>query len=178
MPSWPSCSTATTIEYYVLAQPAVSDQEYDRLFDELVRLEREHPDLRQPDSPTARVGSDLSLELPEVAHTVPVLSLDKAYTAADVQAWMEKTSAAADQPQSFTVEEKIDGSAIVLYYEAGRLARADYPRQRCRGQRRHRKCAHYPFRAATSAGTGRGRRARGNIPAPDRVCPAQHGLGG
>ena len=110
--------------YYVLAQPAVSDQEYDRLFDELVRLEREHPDLRQPDSPTARVGSDLSLELPEVAHTVPVLSLDKAYTAADVQAWMEKTSAAADQPQSFTVEEKIDGSAIVLYYEAGRLARA------------------------------------------------------
>ena len=110
--------------YYVLAQPTVSDQEYDRLFDELLRLEREHPELRQPDSPTARVGSDLSLELPEVAHTVPVLSLDKAYTAAEVRAWMEKTSAAGGMPLSFTVEEKIDGSAIVLYYEAGRLARA------------------------------------------------------
>ena len=111
-------------DYHVLAQPTVSDQEYDRLFDELLRLEREHPELRQPDSPTARVGSDLGLELPEVAHTVPVLSLDNAYTAAEVQAWMEKTSAAAGQPLSFTVEEKIDGSAIVLYYEAGRLARA------------------------------------------------------
>ena len=110
--------------YYVLAQPTVSDQEYDRLFDELLRLEREHPELLQPDSPTARVGSDLSRELPEVAHTVPVLSLDKAYTAAEVQAWMEKTSAAAGQPLSFTVEEKIDGSAIVLYYVAGRLTRA------------------------------------------------------
>ena len=110
--------------YHVLAQPAVSDQEYDRLFDELLRLEREQPELRQPDSPTARVGSDLSLELPEVAHTVPVLSLDKAYTGAEVQAWMEKTAVAAGRPLSFTVEEKIDGSAIVLYYEAGRLARA------------------------------------------------------
>ena len=111
-------------EYYVLAQPTASDQEYDRLFDELLRLERDHPELRQPDSPSARVGSDLSRELPEAAHTVPVLSLDKAYGAAEVGAWMAKTSAAAGLPLSYTVEEKIDGSAIVLYYEAGRLARA------------------------------------------------------
>ena len=111
-------------EYYVRAQPTVSDQEYDRLFDELLRLERDHPELRQPDSPSARVGSDLSRELPEVPHTVPVLSLDKAYAAAEVDAWMAKTSAAAGRPLSYTVEEKIDGSAIVLYYEAGRLARA------------------------------------------------------
>ena len=111
-------------DYYVLARPRVSDQEYDCLFDELQRLERDHPELRQPDSPTARVGSDLSVGLPEVAHTVPVLSLNKAYTAAEVRAWMEKTGTAAGLPLSFTVEEKIDGSAIVLYYEAGRLARA------------------------------------------------------
>ena len=111
-------------EYYVRAQPTVSDQEYDRLFDELLRLERDHPELRQPDSPSARVGSDLSRELPEVPHTVPVLSLDKAYAAAEVDAWMAKTSAAAGRPLSYTVEEKIDGAAIVLYYEAGRLARA------------------------------------------------------
>ena len=111
-------------EYYVLARPTVSDREYDRLLDELLRLERDHPELRQPDSPSARVGSDLSAELPEVAHTVPVLSLDKAYAAAEVSAWMEKSSAAAGLPLSYTVEEKIDGAAIVLYYEAGRLARA------------------------------------------------------
>lgn len=111
-------------EYYVLARPTVSDREYDRLFDELRRLERDHPELRQPDSPSARVGSDLNAELPEVAHTVPVLSLDKAYAAAEVSAWMEKSSAAAGLPLSYTVEEKIDGAAIVLYYEAGRLARA------------------------------------------------------
>ena len=110
--------------YYVLAQPALSDREYDRLFDELLRLERDHPELRQPDSPSARVGSDLSGELPEVAHTVPVLSLDKAYAAVEVEGWMAKTNAAAGQPLSFTVEEKIDGAAIVLYYEQGRLARA------------------------------------------------------
>lgn len=111
-------------EYYVLARPTVEDAEYDRLFDELLRLERDHPELRQPDSPSARIGSDLSAELPEASHTVPVLSLDKAYTAAEVSSWMAKTDAAAGRPLSYTVEEKIDGSAIVLYYEAGRLARA------------------------------------------------------
>lgn len=111
-------------EYYVLARPTLDDAEYDRLFDELLRLERDHPELRQPDSPSARIGSDLSGELPEAAHTVPVLSLDKAYTAAEVSSWMAKTDAAAGRPLSYTVEEKIDGSAIVLYYEAGRLARA------------------------------------------------------
>ena len=111
-------------EYHVLAQPSVSDQEYDRLVDELVALECDHPDLRQPDSPTRRVGSDLSQELPEVAHTVPVLSLEKAYTAEEVLSWMEKSAAAVDRPLGFTLEEKIDGSAIVLYYEAGVLARA------------------------------------------------------
>ena len=57
-------------------------------------------------------------------HTVPVLSLDKAYSAAEVRAWMDKCAAAAGAPLSFTVEEKIDGSSIVLYYRAGMLERA------------------------------------------------------
>ena len=111
-------------EYYVLARPSVNDTTYDRLFEELLRLEGEHPELRRPDSPSQRVGSDLRQELPEVAHTVPVLSLDKAYTAAEVGGWMDKSAAAAGAPLSFTVEEKIDGSAIVLYYRAGVLSRA------------------------------------------------------
>ena len=111
-------------QYYVLAHPSVNDATYDRLFDELLRLESEHPELRTADSPSQRVGSDLRQELPEVGHTVPVLSLDKAYGAGEVSAWMEKSAAAAGAPLSFTVEEKIDGSAIVLYYRQGVLARA------------------------------------------------------
>ncbi|MBN2551697.1 MAG: NAD-dependent DNA ligase LigA [Spirochaetales bacterium] len=111
-------------EYYVLSRPTVSDREYDRLFDRLRRLEAEFPRLRRADSPTRRVGSDLTHELPEVAHTIPVLSLDKAYSAQDLDSWVTKTSRNADRSLSFVVEEKIDGASIVLYYEEGLLARA------------------------------------------------------
>jgi DNA ligase (NAD+) len=111
-------------EYYVENAPTVSDREYDRLFDELVRLERQYPELRRPDSPTHRVGSDLAHGLPEVAHTIPVLSLDKAYTHEELLAWIDKTVRAADRDLSFAVEEKIDGISIVLYYEDGVLRRA------------------------------------------------------
>ena len=111
-------------EYHVLAQPTVSDADYDRLFDELRRLEADHPDLTRPDSPSQRAGSDLRQDLPEVAHTVPVLSLEKAYSAAEVDAWMDKCAAATGASLSFTVEEKIDGSSIVLYYRDGELVRA------------------------------------------------------
>ena len=111
-------------EYHVLARPTATDATYDRLFDELRRLEQDHPELRTPDSPTQRVGSDLRQELPEVAHTVPVLSLEKAYSAAEVSAWMDKCAGVAGSALSFTVEEKIDGSSIVLYYRSGVLERA------------------------------------------------------
>jgi len=110
--------------YHVLARPLVSDREYDRLFDELVRLEAEHPRLARGDSPTQRIGSDLTQELPEVPHTLPVLSLDKAYSDAEVAAWVGKTAKSAGERLSFVCEEKIDGSSIVLYYEEGALARA------------------------------------------------------
>ncbi len=111
-------------EYYVENAPSISDREYDRLFDELVRLEAEQPELRRPDSPSHRVGSDLTHELPEVEHTIPVLSLDKAYTHDELLAWIDKTVRAADRDLSFAVEEKIDGISIVLYYEDGVLRRA------------------------------------------------------
>lgn len=111
-------------EYHVLNSPTVSDVEYDRLFDKLVELERQFPDLRTPESPTVRVGSDLSSDLPEVEHTIPVLSLDKAYSAEELQTWIDKISAQAAETVSFIVEEKIDGISIVLYYEEGRLVRA------------------------------------------------------
>jgi DNA ligase (NAD+) len=111
-------------EYYVEGRPSVSDLEYDRLFDRLAALEKEHPGLVTPDSPSLRVGSDLDGDFPEARHTIPVLSLDKAYAAAEVSAWMKKTSAAAGKPLSFMMEEKIDGISLVLYYGDGLLARA------------------------------------------------------
>ena len=110
-------------EYYVDGRPSVEDAEYDGLFDRLTELEKKNPELVQPDSPTSRVGSDLTGAFPEVEHTVPVLSLDKAYQTAEVESWIQRTSHRAERPLSFVVEEKIDGVSIVLYYQRGILVR-------------------------------------------------------
>ena len=110
--------------YYVDGRPIVSDLEYDRLFDELSRIEEEHPETRTPDSPTQRVGSDLSSDFPEVEHTIPVLSLDKAYSDTEILSWISKTTKNTGEKLSFVLEEKLDGFSIVLYYEKGLLERA------------------------------------------------------
>lgn len=111
--------------YYVNGRALVSDLEYDRLFDELSALEKEHPDLVTDDSPTKRVGSDLSSDFPEVQHSIPVLSLDKAYSTDEIYSFIDKTVKAEKQNElSFVLEEKIDGFSIVLYYENGILKRA------------------------------------------------------
>jgi DNA ligase (NAD+) len=111
-------------EYYVLNEPSVSDLEYDRIFDRLLSIEKEYPGLVRMDSPTQRIGSDLSNNLPEVSHSIPVLSLDKCYTYSELNTWIEKTKRNSDQTLGFVVEEKIDGVSIVLYYENGLLERA------------------------------------------------------
>ena len=110
--------------YYVQGRPLVSDLEYDRLFDELLLLESQHPDIRKPDSPTQRVGSDLTSDFPEVQHTIPVLSLDKAYSDSEILSWITKTIKNTGENLSFVLEEKLDGFSIVLYYEKGLLTRA------------------------------------------------------
>ncbi len=109
--------------YHVLDRPETSDAEFDGLFETLVELESRYPELAGADSPTRRVGSDLTQELPEVEHTVPVLSLDKAYDMAGVERWMAKARA-ADPATAFVVEEKIDGTSILLHYRDGVLERA------------------------------------------------------
>ncbi len=109
--------------YYVLARPEIADADFDGLFDALVELERRHPELVREDSPTRRIGSDLTQEIPEVEHTVPVLSLDKAYDMAGVERWMDKARA-ADPGAAFVVEEKLDGTSILLHYRQGVLERA------------------------------------------------------
>ncbi len=110
--------------YYVKAEPEISDREYDRLFDELVELEKKHPHMAWPNSPAKRVGSDLDNAFPEKEHTIPVLSLDKQYTIAELEKWVGKTINNAGQALSFVVEEKIDGASIVLYYQNGGLESA------------------------------------------------------
>jgi DNA ligase (NAD+) len=110
--------------YYKEARPVISDREYDALFDELIALEKEHPDLACADSPTKRIGSDLDNQFPEAEHPFPMLSLDKVYTEKDLREWIAKAEKDAQSPLSFVVEEKIDGSTIVLHYEEGVLAQA------------------------------------------------------
>ena len=111
-------------KYYKEGVSLVSDSEYDRLSDRLASLEKEHPELRHPDSPTLRVGSDLTNDFPEIRHTIPVLSLDKAYSGEAVLDFFSKSIDKADGSLSFAAEEKIDGISMVLYYEEGLLVRA------------------------------------------------------
>lgn len=112
--------------YYQTGRAEVSDLEYDRLFDELVLIESEHPEEKRPDSPTQRVGSDLSSDFPEVEHSIPVLSLDKAYSVQEILKFIEKAEKAntTNSELSFVLEEKIDGFSIVLYYRDGILEKA------------------------------------------------------
>ncbi len=110
--------------YYKEGVSLVSDQEYDRLFDKLKRLEEEHPALAELDSPTRRVGSDLTNDFPEVRHSIPVLSLDKAYSKEEVLSFFNKSIDKEGGALSFAAEEKIDGISMVLYYEDGILVRA------------------------------------------------------
>ncbi len=111
-------------KYYVLGRPEVTDLEYDRLYDRLVQLEKAHPKLVLSYSPTQRVGSDLSSELEEGSHSLPVLSLDKAYSPEEILTWAEKTAKNSQEDLVLTLEEKLDGASIVLYYENGILDRA------------------------------------------------------
>ncbi len=110
--------------YYVLGKPEISDQEYDRLFDELVGLEKRFPELALPDSPTKRVGSELDNSFPQVPHNPPMLSLEKRYFAEDCVEWAKETREKAGEKISFVLEEKIDGTGIELVYEKGVLTRA------------------------------------------------------
>ncbi len=110
--------------YYIDANPVVKDIDYDRLFDKLVELETQYPQFKKSDSPTQRVGSDLDSDFEEVEHTIPVLSLDKAYSVEEISSWIDKNQKKATSDLNFVLEQKIDGISIVLYYENGLLIRA------------------------------------------------------
>jgi DNA ligase (NAD+) len=111
--------------YYVLNEPEISDQQYDRLFAELKELEREHPDLVTPDSPTQRVAGEPSEGFTQVRHRVPMLSIDNTYNAEELRAFdarVRKQLGTGDY--DYIVELKIDGAAMNLTYERGMLKTA------------------------------------------------------
>src|ERR687898_1912831 len=109
--------------YYVNDAPEISDAKYDRLFRELQALEAAHPELQSPDSPTLRVGAIATGALPKHTHRRPMLSLANAFSAEEVSAWEERNARLTPEVRTagYTTEIKIDGAAVSLTYEKGRL---------------------------------------------------------
>lgn len=111
--------------YYVLNQPVLSDQDFDFMMHELEDLERQHPEMADPNSPTQRVGSDLQTEFRQVAHRYPMLSLANTYNEQDVAEWYRQvTEGLGGEEFEVCCEMKYDGLSISLTYEDGRLVRA------------------------------------------------------
>jgi DNA ligase (NAD+) len=114
-------------QYYILNAPEIADAEFDALMRELVELEKAHPDLRDPNSPTARVGGRPAEGFETVEHLAPMLSLDNAYSEGELHEFHARLCRALnrpdDAPLQYVAELKIDGLSIALTYERGRLVR-------------------------------------------------------
>ncbi|MEO0733476.1 MAG: NAD-dependent DNA ligase LigA [Bacteroidota bacterium] len=115
-------------KYYVQDDPVLSDYEYDTLYKKLEALEADHPELVTPDSPTQRVGSDLTGDFQSVPHLVPMLSLGNSYNAEDLTEFDKQVKRMLNMeeatPLAYAVEPKYDGGTIVLVYENDQLVRA------------------------------------------------------
>ena len=114
-----------SIAYHVEDEPVMEDAEYDRLYDELVALEAEHPELLTPDSPTHRVGAPPSDRFQKVRHLEQMGSLDKVTTDEALVKWAEdvRKRLGTDEPVAYVIEPKIDGLAVNLTYEDGLFVR-------------------------------------------------------
>ena len=111
--------------YHVLAAPIISDQEFDLLLAELQALEEAHPALKQPDSPTQRVGGAPTSDFPTVRHARPMLSLDNSYSRQDVEDFDRRVrQSLPDEAVEYVFELKIDGVALSLTYQDSLLVRA------------------------------------------------------
>lgn len=111
--------------YYVLNQPVISDQDYDRMMRQLQDLEQAHPQWADPLSPTQRVGSDLSQGFEQVVHERPMQSLGNSYSIEEVQDFLRRAGdGLGGEPMHIVGEMKYDGTSISITYENGRLVRA------------------------------------------------------
>jgi DNA ligase (NAD+) len=108
--------------YYVLNQPEISDYEYDKLYKELVELEKKYPEFITPDSPTQRVSGEVVKEFKPVKHTSPMLSLDNTYSEQEIYDWAERISKYVPLKElEFIVEPKLDGLSCSIHYVEGKL---------------------------------------------------------
>lgn len=112
--------------YYVLDDPVLSDRDYDALYAQLRDLERRHPELVTPDSPTQRVGAAPRSELNRVPHVVPMMSLDNTYGLGDLSEFLRRVRQGLPEASatSFCVEPKLDGGSIEVLYRHGKLVQA------------------------------------------------------
>ena len=110
--------------YYVMNSPVISDIEFDKMMRELQDLEAKHPDMYDPNSPSVRVGSDLTKEFEQVEHRYPMLSLGNTYSEGEVREFYERVSKSLNEDFEICCEMKFDGTSISLTYEDGRLVRA------------------------------------------------------
>ncbi len=112
--------------YNILGDPVITDAEYDQLYHELRQLEEAYPELITPDSPTQRVGSDLSTEFTKVRHPSPILSLSNAFAEGDLRAWEQRNLKLlpAGTQLDYVLEPKLDGLTIVITYENGIMTQA------------------------------------------------------
>ncbi len=111
-------------KYYVLAEPSISDLEFDRLLKELEYLEQQHPEFAQPDSPTKQVGGGLISDFVTVPHKRRMMSLGNTYSEEDLREFDERVRKVTGDSPEYVCELKIDGLAISLFYENGNLVRA------------------------------------------------------
>jgi DNA ligase (NAD+) len=144
--------------YYVLHQPVLADAEFDALFAQLKQLESDFPELQVPDSPTRRVASDLTEDMPAVAHLTPMLSLENTYDEQDLLDFDERVKKGAGLPAeavvAYVVEPKYDGGTIALVYEDDRLVQAATRGDGVRGEEitaNARAIGSIPLRAAFSS---------------------------
>ncbi len=110
--------------YYVLHDPSISDYEFDLLLKELEKLEEEHPHLADPNSPTKRVGGDITDKFEKVKHRFPMLSLSNSYSKEDIIEWENRVKKQVEGQIEYVLELKYDGVAISITYQNGELVRA------------------------------------------------------
>ncbi|MDR1761119.1 MAG: NAD-dependent DNA ligase LigA, partial [Bacteroidales bacterium] len=110
--------------YYVLSQPSISDFQFDKMLEELISLEKEYPQFRQPDSPTLRVGSDLSNTFAAVEHEFPMLSLGNTYSEEELREFHKRVVKELEQEPEYVCELKFDGASISITYENNFFCRA------------------------------------------------------
>lgn len=110
--------------YYLLDRPEISDRTFDALMEELIQLEKKHPEFFDANSPSQRVGGGITKEFPTVQHIAPMLSLSNTYSVEEIEDFGKRIQKTIEDPIEFVCELKYDGAAVSLLYENGELVRA------------------------------------------------------